>query len=320
MFLEYRQSVVIVGITALLASMIILGCGENTAPFIDDLMIPDEVKAGDSVQLEVVAHDLDGNTLTYTWEVDRGQLSSTTGRTVTWTAPNGVKSVTVTVLVSDGVNSPIVESRTITIVQVRLIVKFNVPDSSIVGEDDILTLTFGNVPKTVKVAGIEYPPAKEIQVPVNTLKLTEGTLTLVAVEWTNQDGSMDGITFHFYLNFGTWALKGLGDGTFQIDKEGKIASLSMSFRFPGCGVTRVVKFSNLSLPIHKTAGVDASVRSQGFINSWQATITGEKVGEQITGTYEALYIVSAPDGRNCSELVSGSWSASTVTATETPAR
>jgi hypothetical protein len=108
-------------IAALLAvSMAIIGCGdgdnENHAPVIDNLIAPDKVDAGASVEFQVIAHDADGDALTYTWKVEAGQLSSAAVRNVTWTAPPENKSVNITVRVSDGVNKPVIESKTITVV------------------------------------------------------------------------------------------------------------------------------------------------------------------------------------------------------------
>ena len=55
----------------------IIGCGNdqirNSPPVVDHLIIPDAVSPGDSVELQVVAHDADGDTLIYVWEVDKGE-------------------------------------------------------------------------------------------------------------------------------------------------------------------------------------------------------------------------------------------------------
>ena len=51
----------------------IIGCGNhrihNSPPVVDYLIIPEEVSPGDSIELQVVAHDGDGDALIYVWEV-----------------------------------------------------------------------------------------------------------------------------------------------------------------------------------------------------------------------------------------------------------
>lgn len=95
-----------------------VGCAEedpsdsdNNPPVVDHLIVPAEVNPGDSVELQVVAHDEDGDTLTYVWDVQEGTLDSKTGRAVKWTVPSDVKGVTVTVSVADGVNESVTESK-----------------------------------------------------------------------------------------------------------------------------------------------------------------------------------------------------------------
>ena len=64
----------------------IIGCGDespnvgdNSPPVVDHLIVPDEVKPGDSVELQVVAHDGDGDALTYVWDVEKGKLDFRNG-------------------------------------------------------------------------------------------------------------------------------------------------------------------------------------------------------------------------------------------------
>ena len=89
----------------------IIGCGNdqirNSPPVVDHLIIPDAVSPGVSVELQVVAHDADGDTLIYVWEVDKGKLDSRTGQIVKWTLPLDLKAATVTVFVNDGVNESV---------------------------------------------------------------------------------------------------------------------------------------------------------------------------------------------------------------------
>ena len=100
----------------------LIGCGDenpassdNNPPVVDHLIVPEEVSPGDSVELQVVAHDEDGDTLTYVWEVGKGTLDSQTGQTVKWTVPSDLKGVTVTVSVADGVNESVTESKHVSI-------------------------------------------------------------------------------------------------------------------------------------------------------------------------------------------------------------
>ena len=100
----------------------IIGCGDespndsdNSPPVVDHLIIPGEVNPGDSVELQVVAHDGDGDALTYVWNVEKGKLNSETGQTVKWTVPSDLKAATVTVSVNDGVNESVTEIRRVPI-------------------------------------------------------------------------------------------------------------------------------------------------------------------------------------------------------------
>ena len=101
---------------------VLIGCGDetpsgsdNTPPVVDHLIFPGEVNPGDSIELQVVAHDADGDVLTYVWEVEKGQLDSNTGQTVKWTVPSDVKAATVTVSVNDGVNESVTNSKRVPI-------------------------------------------------------------------------------------------------------------------------------------------------------------------------------------------------------------
>ena len=51
------------------------------------IILAEEISPGDSVELQVVAHDGDGDALIYVWEVDKGKLDSRTGRIVKWAVP-----------------------------------------------------------------------------------------------------------------------------------------------------------------------------------------------------------------------------------------
>ena len=97
-------------------STVIIGCGdENSPPVIDRLIAPEQVNPGDSVELQVVAHDADGDVLSYVWEVKAGTLDANTGHTVRWTAPSNVLSTMVKVQVNDGINESVVKSKRVSI-------------------------------------------------------------------------------------------------------------------------------------------------------------------------------------------------------------
>ena len=81
------------------------------------MIIPDATSPGDSVELQVVARDADGDTLIYVWEVDKGKLDSRTGQIVKWTVPSDLKAAAVTVFVNDGVNESVTK---LTRVPIRL--------------------------------------------------------------------------------------------------------------------------------------------------------------------------------------------------------
>ena len=120
------------------ATMIFIGCGEdegsksgidmsNTSPIINDFTAPMEANAGEEVTLKVVAHDQEGDALTYTWEVSGGKLSSRNQETVVWIPPQAPrqlfgrfleKTIVVTVTVSDKISNPVYRSRQ---VKVRLL-------------------------------------------------------------------------------------------------------------------------------------------------------------------------------------------------------
>lgn len=91
----------------------------NSLPMVRKLSIPEAFEPGETIELQVTAHDPDGDTLSYTWRVSAGTLDSTTGSTVKWTAPSDTRSVTITVQIHDGPDSSITRSRTVTYVSER---------------------------------------------------------------------------------------------------------------------------------------------------------------------------------------------------------
>ncbi|MEO0081118.1 MAG: hypothetical protein ABIL25_02350 [candidate division WOR-3 bacterium] len=96
-----RPLLLVASLVALLA-----GCSQprNHNPVISSLTAtPDgTVRPGTAVAISVSAADEDGDVLEFTWSATTGTLSATRGETVTWTAPNGAASGTVTVVCRDG--------------------------------------------------------------------------------------------------------------------------------------------------------------------------------------------------------------------------
>ena len=97
-----------------------LGCAENIVPVIDELTIPEIVEAG-PVEFQVVAHDLDDDTLTYTWRVGDKMLSSTTP-SATWIAPDVDTIVTVEVRVNDGGDKPAIRTSPLRIISTQSLI------------------------------------------------------------------------------------------------------------------------------------------------------------------------------------------------------
>jgi hypothetical protein len=73
----------------------------NSLPTIVSLVSVNSTTPGTSVQLTCTAQDPDGDTLSYEWTADGGDISGS-GTTVNWTAPQEVGAYNVTVVVKDG--------------------------------------------------------------------------------------------------------------------------------------------------------------------------------------------------------------------------
>jgi len=73
----------------------------NRPPEIASISGPDSIEAGGSCELTCNASDPDGDTIGYTWSCNVGGLSGTTGRTVTWYAPDSAVGAVVTAIVTD---------------------------------------------------------------------------------------------------------------------------------------------------------------------------------------------------------------------------
>ena len=74
----------------------------NQPPMIESLTAEaSAVRQAESTHIECVAHDLDGDVLSYQWTATGGNISGE-GAYVTWTAPNTCGNYIITVTVADG--------------------------------------------------------------------------------------------------------------------------------------------------------------------------------------------------------------------------
>lgn len=132
---------IIYTITTLIILTMLSGCGPkfandgtaNTRPIITDIIVPEQIV----LELKVDGHDADGDKLTYSWEVDQGELDSTTKRAVKWRLPSDARSATFKVSASDGVNEPVAVMKTIKLNLKNVapvIERFVIPESVITGE------------------------------------------------------------------------------------------------------------------------------------------------------------------------------------------
>ena len=104
-------------VSAYLITFCMIGCASlidgvvkpinNNLPIVQDFSVPTMFDPGETLEFSILAHDKDGDTLTYTWKVDAGKLHTTSGTTVKWTAPEDVSSVNVIVSVNDEIGKPI---------------------------------------------------------------------------------------------------------------------------------------------------------------------------------------------------------------------
>jgi hypothetical protein len=90
----------------------------NRPPIIDSVGGPTSVPAKDDAQYTCFASDPDGDSISFSWACQRGHLSSTSGRTVTWTAPETSGSVTVTCTARDGRGGEDVRPKTVSVTKV----------------------------------------------------------------------------------------------------------------------------------------------------------------------------------------------------------
>lgn len=86
----------------LIATVLFMVCSKNEPPVINSITAnPDSVTPGQSTTLSADAEDPDGDVLTYTWATSSGNLSSTSGQSVDWTAPSDTGSYTINLVVED---------------------------------------------------------------------------------------------------------------------------------------------------------------------------------------------------------------------------
>lgn len=90
--------------------------GFNILPTIDSLTASSEtISVGETSTLTVVASDVDGDALTYTWSTSAGSFSSTTAAITTWTAPSTAGAYAISITVDDGRGGEAAASITITV-------------------------------------------------------------------------------------------------------------------------------------------------------------------------------------------------------------
>ena len=143
--------------------LFVAGCGDdedtettNSQPIIERLIVPEEVKAGEKIKLEVVAHDADGDKLTYKWEVSKGTVDAAG----VWTVPREPTNATVLVHVNDGVNSAVESSK----ISVEIVAPPD-PSKPIVPKGMVL------IPAGEFQMGSNDPNAEKNEQPVHTVYL-----------------------------------------------------------------------------------------------------------------------------------------------------
>ena len=145
----------------MIAALFVAGCGDdndteitNSRPIIDRVIVPESVKAGETVQLEVVAHDADGDKLTYSWEVSEGTVDAIG----VWSVPSDATRATVLVRVGDGVNSAVTSSK----ISVEIVAP---PDpSKPIGPQGMVSIPAGEFQM-----GSNAPEAENDEQPVHTV-------------------------------------------------------------------------------------------------------------------------------------------------------
>jgi hypothetical protein len=114
-----NTSVIRIVVLLFIAGLVGLGCkttpGENHAPTITALNLPDSVDGGTDQTFSCTASDQDGDPLSYSWTCTSGLLLSTTARTVAWSAPERSGSAIVTVVVRDSSGASDTSSGTVAV-------------------------------------------------------------------------------------------------------------------------------------------------------------------------------------------------------------
>jgi hypothetical protein len=87
---------------------------ENQKPVINYVTSQQQVTPLSSSRITCVATDADGDTITYAWSAEKGQITGT-GDTITWTAPEAAGSYNVSVSVTDGKGGEVKDSVTIAV-------------------------------------------------------------------------------------------------------------------------------------------------------------------------------------------------------------
>ncbi len=88
-----------------------ISCDSNTGPanhppvIVDIIVDPPTVTVADTVSLAAVASDADGDSLEFMWSASGGQLIEAAGDSAMWLAPELQGEYTITVQVSDGIDS-----------------------------------------------------------------------------------------------------------------------------------------------------------------------------------------------------------------------
>lgn len=116
-------------LTLSLISIVILACGDNnslvtpepvnpqnSAPVIKTIFVAEQVHAGARITLEALTEDLDGDKLTYNWQVAGGLLSSNSMPKVIWTTPTEMGFTTVTLSVKDLTNKVVTKSADVRVI------------------------------------------------------------------------------------------------------------------------------------------------------------------------------------------------------------
>jgi DNA-binding beta-propeller fold protein YncE len=113
----------------------------NTPPIISEI-IPSKRTAHlqERIGIRAIFSDADNDTLTTRWTATVGFLSSTSGDTVTWTAPDTAATARISLKVEDGKGGKAEKSITIPVANASPVVSFLTPDPATVGLNSELTM------------------------------------------------------------------------------------------------------------------------------------------------------------------------------------